>query len=143
LKVWPADRIGVHLNLMSSSHSMKDSDPAALFGYVAEQLNERKLAFIFGRESLEGETPRLAPLVRQQFKGAFIANEGLTQETAERVIAAGEADAFGKLYIANPDLVERFRRKASLNPLNSATIYSGDASGYNDYPMLDMWKGRA
>jgi 2,4-dienoyl-CoA reductase-like NADH-dependent reductase (Old Yellow Enzyme family) len=122
---------------------MKDSDPAALFGYVAEQLNERKLAFIFGRESLEGETPRLAPLVRQQFKGAFIANEGLTQETAERVIAAGEADAFGKLYIANPDLVERFRRKASLNPLNSATIYSGDASGYNDYPMLDMWKGRA
>jgi len=118
---------------------MKDSDPTALFGYVAEQLNERKLAFIFGRESLEGETPRLAPLVRQKFKGAFIANEGLTQETAERVIAAGEADAaaFGKLYIANPDLVERFRRKAPLNALNSATIYSGDASGYNDYPALD------
>jgi 2,4-dienoyl-CoA reductase-like NADH-dependent reductase (Old Yellow Enzyme family) len=145
LKVWPADRIGVHLNLMSSSHSMKDSDPAALFGYVAEQLSERKLAFIFGRESLEGETPRLAALVRQNFKGAFIANEGLTQETAERVITAGEADAaaFGKLYIANPDLVERFRRKAPLNPLNSATIYSGDATGYNDYPMLDTWKSRA
>jgi 2,4-dienoyl-CoA reductase-like NADH-dependent reductase (Old Yellow Enzyme family) len=139
LEVWPADRIGVHLNLMSSSHSMQDSDPVALFGYVAEQLNARKLAFIFGREALEGERPRLAPLVRQKFKGAFIANEGLTQETAERIVAAGQADAaaFGKLYIANPDLVERFRRKAPLNPLNSATIYSSDATGYNDYPALE------
>jgi 2,4-dienoyl-CoA reductase-like NADH-dependent reductase (Old Yellow Enzyme family) len=139
LTVWPADRVGVHLNLMSSSHSMKDSDPAALFGYVAEQLNERKLGFIFGRESLEGETPRLAPLVRQKFKGAFIANEGLTQASAARIVAAGEADAasFGRLYMANPDLVERFRRNAPLNPLNSATIYTSDATGYNDYPTLE------
>jgi 2,4-dienoyl-CoA reductase-like NADH-dependent reductase (Old Yellow Enzyme family) len=118
---------------------MRDSDPVALFGYVAEQLNERKLAFIFGRESLEGETPRLAPMVRQKFKGAFIANEGLTQETAGRIVGGGEADAaaFGKLYIANPDLVERFRRKAPLNPLNSATIYTSDGTGYNDYPVLE------
>ena len=139
LAVWPADRVGVHLNLMSSSHSMKDSNPAALFGYVAEQLNERKLGFIFGREALEGDTPRLTPLVRQKFKGAFIANEGLTQESAERIIAAGQADAasFGRLYMANPDLVERFRRKAPLNPLNSATIYTSDGTGYNDYPALE------
>jgi len=140
LAVWPADRIGIHLNLMSSSHSMQDSDPAALFGYVAEQLNERKLAFIFGREALEGEKPRLTPLVRQKFKGAFIANEGLTQESAERIVAAGDADAasFGRLFIANPDLVERFRRKAPLNPLNSATLYTSDATGYNDYPTLEQ-----
>ena len=139
LTVWPADRVGVHLNLMSSSHSMKDSDPAALFGYVADELNARKLGFIFGRESLEGDTPRLAPLVRQKFKGAFIANEGLTQESAERIVAAGAADAasFGRLYMANPDLVERFRRKAPLNPLNTATIYTSDATGYNDYPTLE------
>lgn len=139
LAVWPADRIGIHLNLMSSSHSMQDSDPAALFGYVAEQLNERKLAFIFARESLEGESPRLAPLVRQKFKGALIANEGLTRESAARIVANGEADAaaFGRLYMANPDLVERFRRNAPLNPLNSATIYTSDATGYNDYPTLD------
>jgi 2,4-dienoyl-CoA reductase-like NADH-dependent reductase (Old Yellow Enzyme family) len=139
LTVWPADRVGVHLNLMSSSHSMKDSDPAALFGYVADELNARKLGFIFGRESLDGDTPRLAPLVRQKFKGAFIANEGLTQESAERIIASGAADAasFGRLYMANPDLVERFRRKAPLNPLNTATIYTSDATGYNDYPTLE------
>jgi 2,4-dienoyl-CoA reductase-like NADH-dependent reductase (Old Yellow Enzyme family) len=138
LGVWPADRVGVHLNLMSSSHSMRDSDPAALFGYVAEHLNERRLAFIFGREALEGEKPRLAPIVRRKFNGAFIANEGLTQETAARIVAAGDADAvaFGKLYIANPDLVERFRRNAPLNPLVSETIYTSDAAGYNDYPTL-------
>ncbi|ETR76744.1 NADH:flavin oxidoreductase [Afipia sp. P52-10] len=139
LTVWPADRIGIHLNLMSSSHSMQDSDPTALFGYVAEQLNERQLAFIFGREALEGDRPRLAPLVREKFKGAFIANEGLTKETAERLIESGQADAasFGRLYIANPDLVERFRRNAPLNPLNSETIYTSDATGYNDYPALE------
>jgi 2,4-dienoyl-CoA reductase-like NADH-dependent reductase (Old Yellow Enzyme family) len=139
LEVWPADRIGIHLNLMSSSHSMNDSDPAALFGYVAEQLNARKLAFIFAREALEGEAPRLAPLVRRIFKGALIANEGLTLESAARIVASGEADAasFGRLYIANPDLVERFRRNAPLNEVNSKTIYTSDATGYNDYPTLD------
>jgi 2,4-dienoyl-CoA reductase-like NADH-dependent reductase (Old Yellow Enzyme family) len=139
LAVWPADRIGIHLNLMSSSHSMQDSDPVALFGYVAEQLNDRQLAFIFGREALEGDPPRLAPMVRKTFKGAFIANEGLTRESAMRIVASGEADAasFGRLYMANPDLVERFRRNAPLNELNSKTIYSSDATGYNDYPTLD------
>jgi 2,4-dienoyl-CoA reductase-like NADH-dependent reductase (Old Yellow Enzyme family) len=96
---------------------------------------------------LPGKTSKRRSRSKEKFRArasegsrvAFIANEGLTQKTAERVIAAGEADAaaFGKLYIANPDLVERFRRKASLNALNSATIYSDDASGYNDYPMLD------
>lgn len=142
LEVWPADRIGIHLNLMSSSHSVQDSNPAALFGYVAEQLNARKLAFIFARESLEGDTPRLAPLVRQKFKGALIANEGLTRESAERIVANGEVDAasFGRLYIANPDLVERFRNKAPLNEVNTKTIYSSDATGYNDYPTLEQAK---
>jgi 2,4-dienoyl-CoA reductase-like NADH-dependent reductase (Old Yellow Enzyme family) len=142
LEVWPADRIGIHLNLMSSSHSVQDSNPAALFGYVAEQLNARKLAFIFARESLEGDTPRLAPLVRQKFKGALIANEGLTRESAERIVANGEVDAasFGRLYIANPDLVERFRHKAPLNEVNTKTIYTSDATGYNDYPTLERAK---
>lgn len=142
LEVWPADRIGIHLNLMSSSHSVQDTNPAALFGYVAEQLNARKLAFIFARESLEGDTPRLAPLVRQKFKGALIANEGLTRESAERIVASGEVDAasFGRLYIANPDLVERFRHKAPLNEVNTKTIYTSDATGYNDYPTLERTK---
>jgi 2,4-dienoyl-CoA reductase-like NADH-dependent reductase (Old Yellow Enzyme family) len=137
LTVWPADRIGVHLNLMSNTHSVSDSDPAALFGYVADEINKRGLAFIFAREALESPQ-RLAPLVRERFKGALILNDGLTQGSAEKVIAANEADAvsFGKAYIANPDLVERFRRSAVLNPLVGDTIYAEGAQGYTDYPSL-------
>ncbi|WP_322044793.1 alkene reductase [Paraburkholderia sp. J67] len=137
LTVWPAERVGVHLNLMSSSYSMADSDPVALFGYVAEQLDQRQLAFIFGRESLD-VARRITPVVRARFKGAFIANDGLTPESAERLIAEGEADAvsFGKLYIANPDLVERLQAQASFNPLNAGTIYGTDGVGYTDYPAL-------
>ncbi|MDX5628891.1 MULTISPECIES: alkene reductase [unclassified Brenneria] len=142
LEVWPADRVGVHLNTMSDTHSVQDSNPHALFGYVAEQLNERHLAFIFVRETLE--TPnRILPLIRERFAGALIANDGLTRESAEQLIANGEADAvsFGRLYIANPDLAARFRRDAPLNALNSATIYSADATGYTDYPTLEQTEG--
>lgn len=138
LEVWPADRVGVHLNLMSNSHSMSDSDPRALFTYVAEQLNARKIAFIFGREALDRGDAAIGPIVRRIFQGAYIINEALTQETAEAAIESGQADAasFGRLFIANPDLVERFRKKAELNPLNAQTIYTADATGYNDYPAL-------
>ena len=139
LTVWPADRIGVHLNLMSSSYSMQDSNPRALFSYVAEQLNARNIAFIFARESLDRGDQRIGLDVRRIFKGAYILNEGLTKESAELAIARGEADAaaFGRPYIANPDLVERFRRGAPLNTLNPETIYSDDETGYNDYPLLN------
>ncbi|ELY4438352.1 alkene reductase [Cronobacter dublinensis] len=137
LAEWPADRVGVHLNLMSNSYSMHDSDPVAMFGYVLEQLNARRLAFVFSREALD--TPnRVGPQIRHKFSGAWIANEGLTKESAEAVIASGEADAaaFGKLYIANPDLVARFRQNGPYNPLNDATIYAEGATGYTDYPFL-------
>ncbi|MBP2835721.1 alkene reductase [Dickeya parazeae] len=137
LTVWPADRVGVHLNTMSNTHSMQDADPQALFGYVAEQLDSRELAFIFVREALD--TPqRILPLIRKTFRGVVIANDGLTLDTAEQLLADGEADAvsFGRMYIANPDLVERLRRGAPLNELNGSTIYGAGAEGYTDYPVL-------
>lgn len=137
LTVWPADRVGVHLNTMSNTHSMQDADPQALFGYVAEQLDSRELAFIFVREALD--TPqRILPLIRKTFRGVVIANDGLTRDTAEQLLADGEADAvsFGRMYIANPDLVERLRRGAPLNELNGSTIYGAGAEGYTDYPVL-------
>ncbi len=140
LEIWSADRVGVHLNLMSNSYSMSDSNPLALFGYVAEQLDARRLAFIFAREALTMAEP-LAPLVRKKFSGAFIMNEGINREEAERLIEEGKADAvsFGKLYIANPDLTERFQRQAPLNTLDSETIYRMEPPyerGYTDYPFL-------
>jgi 2,4-dienoyl-CoA reductase-like NADH-dependent reductase (Old Yellow Enzyme family) len=139
LTAWPADRIGVHLNLMSSSYSMSDSNPRALFTYVAEQLNARNIAFIFAREALDRGDDRIGRDVRRIFKGAYILNEGLTKESAALAIERGEADAaaFGRPFIANPDLVERFRRGAPLNSINPQTIYSDNETGYNDYPLLD------
>ena len=139
LTVWSADRVGVHLNLMSNAHSMHDSDPLALFSYVAEQLDARNLAFIFARETLDRGDQRIVLAVRRLFKGAIIINDSLTRESAEAAIAHGEADAasFGRLYIANPDLVERFRRGAPLNALVPETIYSRDHTGYTDYPVLE------
>ncbi len=82
----------------------------------------------------------IGPLVREKFKGAYIANDGFTRESAGRVVADGYADAvaFGQLYIANPDLVERLRINAPLNSVNADTIYSNDGTGYNDYPTLEL-----
>ncbi len=131
-----ADRVGLHLNVMSSAHSMSDSNPAALFGHVAAEAGRRKLAFLLGRDDLG--KPGLADVVRKAFGGPFVANEALTFETAEASLAAGRADAFafGRPYIANPDLVERFAKRAPLNALNGATIYGKGAPGYTDYPTL-------
>lgn len=138
LTVWPADRIGVHLNLMSSSYSMSDSNPRAIFTYVAEQLNKLNIAFIFARESPELGDERIGHDVRSIFKGSYILNEGLSKESAEQAISNNEGDAvaFGRLYMANPDLVERFKYNAPLNALDTQTIYTDDETGYNDYPLL-------
>jgi 2,4-dienoyl-CoA reductase-like NADH-dependent reductase (Old Yellow Enzyme family) len=136
LTEWPADRVGVHLNLMSNTYSMSDTDPRAMFAYVAEQLDVRKLAFVFCRETVESPD-RIGLTVREKFSGVYIANDGIDQETAERLLAEGAADAvaFGRLYIANPDLVQRFQVGAPLNPLNVKTIYTDDRTGYTDYPV--------
>ncbi len=136
IKVWGADRVGLHLNLMSSSHSMSDSNPEAIFMYVASEVGRRKLAFLLGRDDLA--KPGFADKARKAFGGAFVANEGLTLASAEIALSEGRGDAFafGRPYIANPDLVERFAQKAPLNALNGATIYGDGAVGYTDYPSL-------
>jgi len=136
VSVWGADRVGMHLNLRSDSHSVSDSDPIATFGYVARELDARKIAFVVGRESLE--EPRIAPVVRSSYRGVFVANDRLTRESAEDLVASGEADAvaFGKLFIANPDLPARFAANAPLNAWNSATFYAKGAEGYTDYPSM-------
>ncbi len=115
---------------------MGDSNPAATFGYVAEQMKARGLAFIFARES-QGPG-RIGPALKKTFGGVFIANDGLDKLTAQRVLDAGEADAvsFGKDYIANPDLVRRLAENAPLNAFDQTTFYGDGAKGYTDYPAL-------
>ena len=132
--VWGASRVGMHLAPRGDAHDMGDSDIDATFLHVARELGKRKLAFIAAREGLEG--PRNGPAMKKAFGGVFIANQGFTKESAEKAIAAGEADAvaFGKLFISNPDLPERFRLGAPLTPWNDQTFYSEGPAGYSDYP---------
>jgi N-ethylmaleimide reductase len=140
ISVWGPGRVGVHLAPRGDSHTMGDSDPLNTFGYVAEQLGKRGIAFIFTRESL-GEN-RISPALKKRFGGVLIANEGFNRETAQQVIAAGEADAvsFGKDYIANPDLVRRLQLNVALNPYHAETFYGAAGQdpkvGYTDYPSL-------
>ena len=136
VSVWGADRVGYHLAPRGDSHDMGDSNPAATFGYLATELGKRKLAFLCARESLDA--PRLGPDLKRAFGGAYIVNQGYTAQIAEAALAAGEADAvaWGKLFIANPDLPRRLQLGAPLNPPNQATFYGGDARGYTDYPVL-------
>jgi 2,4-dienoyl-CoA reductase-like NADH-dependent reductase (Old Yellow Enzyme family) len=134
--VWGPRRVGMHLSPRGDLYSMGDSNPAATFGYVAEQLGERGIAFIAVRESLGPD--RIGPELKRKFGGIYIANEGFSFETGNEVIASGEADAvaFGKLFIANPDLPRRFATQAPLNPPDPGTFYGTGPQGYTDYPAL-------
>ena len=136
ITVWGPDRVGMHLAPRGDAHDMGDSNPLATFSYVARELGKRHLAFLCVRESL-GER-RIGPQLKAAFGGSYIANEKFTQATATQVLAAGEADAvaFGVPFLANPDLPERFRRYAPLNPPDPSTFYAPGPKGYTDYPFL-------
>lgn len=137
VSVWGAHRVGMHLAPRGDLYSMGDSNPAATFGYVAEQLGQRGIAFIAARESIGPN--RIGPELKRKFGGIYIANEGFTLESANQAIAAGEADAvaFGTLFIANPDLPQRFALGATLNSPDPTTFYGSGTRGYTDYPTLD------
>lgn len=135
-EVWGPDRVGMHLAPRGDAHGISDSNPAETFGYVARELGKRKIAFLFSREY---EGPGwLGPKLKEQFGGVYIANEKFTRESADAAIARGDCDAvsFGKWFIANPDLPERFAENAQLNTPDAQTFYSHEAQGYVDYPAL-------
>jgi len=137
VSVWGADRVGMHLAPRRDAHDMGDSNPEQTFLYVARELGKRRLAFICARESLQEN--RLGPKIKAASGLNFIANEGFTRESANQVLAAGEADAvaFGVSFIANPDLPRRFALGAPLNAPNPETFYSEGPVGYTDYPFLE------
>jgi 2,4-dienoyl-CoA reductase-like NADH-dependent reductase (Old Yellow Enzyme family) len=135
ISVWGADRVGLHLAPRGDAYE-GDSNPAATFGYVASEAAKRKMAFLCARESLE--EPRQVPAMKKAFGGVMIANQKLTKETGNMLLAKGEADAvaYGQLFIANPDLVLRLAKDAPLNMPDPETFYAQGAEGYTDYPFL-------
>jgi N-ethylmaleimide reductase len=138
-----AERTGIRISPVTPANDTVDSNPQPLFDYIVDQLNALKLVYIHVIEGATGGPRDVAPFdygsLRKRFKGAYIANNGYDFELATKVLAANEADliAFGKLYIANPDLVERLKKGASLNEPDRATFYGGGTKGYTDYPTLD------
>lgn len=136
ISVFGPGRVGVHLAPRADSHSMGDSNLAATFGHVATELGKRGIAFLCAREYPGPDS--LGEDLRAAFGGVYIANEKFTAQTAQVALDAGAADgvAFGKAFIANPDLVERLRTGAALNDPDPTTFYGGGAKGYTDYPAL-------
>ena len=146
-----AERVGYRFNPLNiPPFGMLDSDPKATFGHLTRELSARGLAYlhvlepinmggdVHGQEVSFEAPERLTPHFRERFDGPLMANGGYTKETANAVLAAGEADliSFGSSFLANPDLPERFRRDAPLNAPDPETFYQGGEKGYTDYPAL-------
>ena len=143
IEVWGADRVGIRLSPSGTFNDMTDSNPEAFFVYLVEQLNPLNLAYLHVVDALEGDIRHGAKVIglealRKAYEGTLIVCGGYDQARAEQVLEQGQADAvaFGQLYIANPDLVARFKLNAPLNKPDLATFYDGDAKGYIDYPSL-------
>lgn len=146
---WGSGRVGVRLSPGGTFNDMCDSHPQQTFGYVVRRLASLNLAYLHLVEPAppQGEHPvpdLSARYFRPMYPGTLIVAGGYTPERANSVLQEGVADlvAFGQLFIANPDLVERFRRNAPLNPPDRSSFYGGTDKGYIDYPTLEQ-SGRA
>ena len=138
-----SDRVGVRLSPVTTFNDMSDDNPQATFEYVVEQLNPLGLAFLdvlqgTGGAPREQWVPFDYARLRTIYGGNLILNNGYDFALAQEALATGAADAiaFGRLMLANPDLVERFRRGAPLNAPDFDTFYTGEEKGYTDYPSL-------
>ena len=137
-EVWPAQRVGVRLTPENSFNSMSDSGPQAHFGYFVEQLSPRGLAYV---HVLEGDMMTKTRALdyralRSKLAGPYIANNGYDLGRAQTAVRSGAVDlvAFGIPFLANPDLVRRYRQRLPLNEADPSTFYSGSEAGYIDYP---------
>lgn len=136
--VFGAGRVGVHLAPRGDAHDMGDSNPQSLFLHIAQELGKRKIAFICTREHLGPDS--ISAKLKDAFGGALISNEQFDRQKAIEVLEAGEADAvaFGRLFIANPDLPERLKRESVLNTPKTELFYASGPEGYTDYPTLEL-----
>lgn len=132
------DRVGVRFSPHNPSNDMQDSDPIGTFAYATKALSQQGLAFLEVRELGASEAHLATPFIRKAFAGRLIVNEGYDLERAQAALSSGAADlvSFARLFLTNPDLVERLRQGAPLNPPDRATFYGGGAQGYTDYPFL-------
>jgi 2,4-dienoyl-CoA reductase-like NADH-dependent reductase (Old Yellow Enzyme family) len=134
ISVWGSGRVGMHIAPRGDAHGISDSDRPATFTYLVTELGKRKIGFIAAREHIAADS--LGPELKRVFGGVYVGNESLDQATGQHLLDDGRADAvaYGKLFIANPDLPIRFAKHAPLNKPNPDTFYAQGAEGYTDYP---------
>ncbi|MGZ8252584.1 MAG: alkene reductase [Methylophilaceae bacterium] len=137
-----SDKVGIRISPVNPFNDMNDSNPQALFNYVADALNQFNLAYLHAVEGgIHGggvADPFDFVELRKHIKSPYMANLSYDKARGNEAIASGHADAiaYGVPFIANPDLVERFRQDAPLNAADANTFYGGAEAGYTDYPAL-------
>lgn len=137
-----AERTGIRISPVSPANGVSSSDPQTQFDYIVDQLSTLDLVYLHVVEGATGGPRDVAAFdydsIRRRFKNTYIANNGYDLDLAETRLAEGKADlfAFGRPFIANPDLVERLKTYAPLAAFDPATLYGGGAAGYIDYPAL-------
>ncbi|MQT58325.1 alkene reductase [Pseudomonas sp. FSL R10-0399] len=135
-------RTGIRISPVSPANGITSSDPQAQFDYIVDQLSALDLVYLHVVEGATGGPRDVAPFdyagLRRRFKNTYIANNGYDLALAKQQLAENKADlfAFGRPFIANPDLVERLKTGAPLAELDPNTLYGGGAAGYIDYPTL-------
>ncbi|MBU6960826.1 alkene reductase [Pseudomonas sp. CVAP len=136
IEVFGASRVGVRLSPIFNYFSMSDSDPQATFNYAAKMLSRYGLAYLHVVEL--GAGPFDFRELKRRFGGTYIANGGYDAERAGTALSLGDADlvSFGTAFLANPDLVERFKHNRALNEADPTTFYQGEDRGYTDYPTM-------
>ena len=137
--VWGASRVGVRLSPLNPNNDMADSNPRATFGHAAGALARFKLAYVHVLEPFDQSADtEVLSTVKRLCGAPVIANSGYTRDSAEAAIAAGRVDAvaFGKLFLANPDLPHRLEIGAQMNGWDMPSFYGGTEKGYTDYPAL-------
>jgi len=147
MTVSPAERVGLKLSPENNFNGMSDSDPQRHFETIVQAIADRGLGYLHVTEASMGITGHIEGVekyvnyrkLRSQFPGVYIANNGYSRADAEAAIQSGHADlvAFGAPFLANPDLVRRFREDLPLNTIDKTTFYFGGETGYNDYPFAD------
>jgi len=147
-EVYPAKRVGLRLSPENAFNNMTDSNPQMHFEKIVESVADRGLGYLHVLETSMDfgghveDAPRTLDYVRLRnlFPGTYIANNGYTRERAQLAIESRHADlvSFGAAFIANPDLVRRFKDDLPLNRIDKSTFYTGGATGYTDYPEFGL-----
>ena len=149
IPVWGSGRVGIRLSPFGAFNDMQDSDPVALFSHLIDKLNPLNLAYLHliepratsagGSDDLAADAPSTGKLFGKLFQGKVVLAGGFNKANATTAVEQGEADAvaFGRIFIANPDLPKRLAHDLPLTPYDRATFYGGGAKGYTDYPFAD------